>query len=235
MSDWRNLERRFTEKLSLTRRPVGVAFLDHEPSDIPAFRQTEPAGCGFWRRAAQGEAFYTVPADHYNCPIGSYTHNISLPEERSHELMDMLNLMFSSGYLRPEEVPGVFKLQSAPRAIAYAPLADSKRDPSVVLFVCRPKTAMLLNEAAARAGAGASLPLLGRPTCMALPAAMTKGTTTTVGCIGNRVYTGLGDDELYVVVPGTHLAQVADALDTVVTANEKFADYAQSRQSAFSH
>ena len=145
----------------------------------------------------------------------------------------MLNLMFSSGYLRAEEVPGIFKLENAPRAIAYAPLADSRRSPSVVLFACRPNTAMLLNEAATRAGAGASLPVLGRPTCMALPAAMTKGTTTTTGCIGNRVYTGLGDDELYVVVPGTHLEQVAEALDTVAGANEKLADFARGRQAAF--
>jgi len=166
MSTWQELERRFTERLNLTRRPVGVTFLDDEPSDIEKLSGTEPAGCGFWRRAAEGDSFYTVPADHYNCPIGSYTHNISLPAERSHELTDMLNLMFSSGYLRAEEVPGIFKLEKAPGAIAYAPLADSRRSPSVVLFVCRPNTAMLLNEAATRAGAGASLPC-GRRLCMA--------------------------------------------------------------------
>ena len=229
--NWRNLEDRFIQKLNLARRPVAVAFLDNEPSDIRKFDETEPAGCAFWRRAAEGDAFYTVPSDHYNCPIGSYTHNISLPPERSHELTDMLNLMFSSGYLRQEEVPGIFKLEDTPRAIAYAALADTKRDPSVVLFVCRPKTAMLLNEAATRAGVGASLPLLGRPTCMALPAAMTKGITTTVRCIGNRVYTGLADDELYVVVPGKDVQQVANALDTVAAANEKLADFARDRQS----
>ena len=53
-----------------------------------------------------------------------------------------------------------------------------------------------------RAGAGSSLPLLGRPSCMALPAALAHGTVSSLGCIGNRVYTGLGEDELYVVVPG---------------------------------
>ena len=68
---------------------------------------------------------------------------------------------------------------------------------------------------------------------MALPAAMTRGTTTTGGCVGNRVYTGLGDDELYVVVPGTHLEQLAEALDTVAGANEKLADFARGRQAAF--
>ena len=49
------------------------------------------------------------------------------------------------------------------------------------------------------------LPLLGRPTCMALPAAMAHGSVISSGCIGNRVYTGLGDDELYLMIPGPRL------------------------------
>ncbi len=33
---------------------------------------------------------------------------------------------------------------------------------------------------------------------------------TSTGCIGNRVYTDLGEDELYVADPGNDLARVAD-------------------------
>jgi hypothetical protein len=29
----------------------------------------EPAGCGYWRRAAEGEVFYTVADDHKGCPV----------------------------------------------------------------------------------------------------------------------------------------------------------------------
>ena len=65
---------------------------------------------------------------------------------------------------------------------------------------------MRLQEASARAGAASQLPLLGRPTCMALPAAMAHGSVMSAGCIGNRVYTGLGDDELYLMIPGPRLA-----------------------------
>jgi uncharacterized protein (DUF169 family) len=36
---------------------------------------------------------------------------------------------------------------------------------------------------------------------VAIPAAMAHGVVTGFGCIGNRVYTDLGDDELYVVFP----------------------------------
>ena len=40
------------------------------------------------------------------------------------------------------------------------------------------------------------------------------------GCIGNRVYTDLGDDELYVVVPGRDMARVAASLDAIISAND---------------
>ena len=89
---------------------------------------------------------------------------------------------------------------------------------------------MLLNEAAMRAGSGGALPPLGRPSCMALPAALAKGTVSSLGCIGNRVYTGLGEDELYVAVPGADLEKVAAALETIVSANQALEEYARGRR-----
>ena len=48
---------------------------------------------------------------------------------------------------------------------------------------------------------------------MALPVAMEKGTVSSLGCAGNRTYTGLPEDELYVAVPGgfVYLTAVLDA------------------------
>ncbi len=89
---------------------------------------------------------------------------------------------------------------------------------------------MLLQEAANRAGVGTGVPALGRPTCMALPASLQHGTITSLGCIGNRVYTGLADDELYVVVRGKDLASIADALTTIQSANVALQDYAKGRR-----
>ena len=89
---------------------------------------------------------------------------------------------------------------------------------------------MLLQEAALRAGAAAQTPLLGRPTCMALPVAMSSGAVMSTGCIGNRVYTDLAEDELYVVVPGKDLVRIARELDTIADANSKLFDYHRSRR-----
>lgn len=233
-SRWRDIEKRFVELLSLSRSPLAVTFLDAPPPGVEKFTGTEPSGCSFWRLAAEGRAFYTVPADHFNCPVGSYTHRIDLPPERVHEAEQTLGLMFQAGYIRPEEVPGIPRLRKTPAAVVYAPLGETPVDPSVVLFICPPAKAMLLSEAAVRAGKPGSLPTLGRPTCMALPAALEHGTTTSFGCIGNRTYTGVGDDELYVAVPAKDLEAVLKGLATIVSANQQLAEYARGRRAQLS-
>jgi uncharacterized protein (DUF169 family) len=234
MANWEELEKQFAERLSMSRRPVAVTFLDAEPAGVAKFSGTEPAGCSFWRLAAAGRTFYTVPADHFNCAVGAYTHKIQLPPERVQETEATLGMMFDLGYVRPEEVPGIPQLAKEPAAIVFAPLGDAPVAPSVVLFVCRTAPAMLLNEAAIRSGAGGTLPVLGRPTCMALPAAMLHGTVSSLGCIGNRVYTGIGTDELYVAVPGAKLESVSEALGVIASANAALEEFARGRQASLS-
>jgi uncharacterized protein (DUF169 family) len=91
-----------------------------------------------------------------------------------------------------------------------------------------------LQEAANRAGVSSGAPALGRPTCMALPASLEHGTITSLGCIGNRVYTGLGEDEMYVILRGKDLPAVVDALKTIGSANLALSDYAKGRREQLS-
>jgi hypothetical protein len=60
---------------------------------------------------------------------------------------------------------------------------------------------------------------------MALPAALAHGVVVSTGCIGNRVYTDLGDDELYVAIPGRDLAKVAEEAQAIAGANAKLSEY----------
>lgn len=232
--DYRDIENELTKSLGLRRRPVGVKFQGAPPAGVPKFTGTQPSGCSFWRLAAEGRVFYTVPGDHYNCPIGAYTHNISLPEDRSQELNDVLSLMVSAGYIKMEEVPGIARLPETPGVVIYAPLGDSPVEPDVVLFAGLPGRLMLLQEAALRAGCARQVPLLGRPTCMALPVAIAKGTVMSTGCIGNRVYTDMGDDQLYVAVPGKDLSKVAREIETIASANAQLLEYHLSRRAQLS-
>ena len=232
MTDYRAIEQQLAAQLALPRRPVAVAFRDRAPAGVAALAGTQPSGCSFWRLAAAGQTFYTVARDHHNCPIGSYTHGIDLPPDRAPELAQTLAFMTGLGYLRMEEVPGIPRLPTQPAVVVYAPLGDTPVDPDVVLFSGRPGRVMLLQEAAARAGVATGAPLLGRPTCMALPAALASGVIASTGCTGNRVYTDLGEDELYVAVPGAALPRIAEAAATIATANAALADYHRGRRLA---
>jgi uncharacterized protein (DUF169 family) len=230
VSNWNDLERRIGAAVKLARRPVAVTFLDSAPADAARFSGTEPSGCSFWRLAAAGRVFYTVPENHFNCAVGAYTHNIALSAEREKETEHTLKMMFDLGYVKPEEVPQIPRLAKAPAAILYAPLGESPVAPDVVLFACKPAAAMVLNEAANRAGVASGAPALGRPTCMALPASLQHGAILSLGCMGNRVYTGLGEDEMYMVLRGKDLAAVADALGIINSANAALNEYARGRR-----
>jgi uncharacterized protein (DUF169 family) len=230
MAAWADLERVLMQALALSRRPVAVAYRDVPPDGVTAFAGTEPSGCSFWRLAAAGRTFSTVPSDHHNCPIGSHTHAIALPPARASELEQTLGFMVGLGYVRMEEVPGIPVLPRTPGAVVYAPLGETPVDPDVALVAGRPGRMMLLLEAAGRAGVQTNAGLLGRPTCMALPAVLAGGAVASAGCIGNRVYTDLGDDELYVAVAGRDLERVAAELATIVSANEALAGYHRERR-----
>jgi uncharacterized protein (DUF169 family) len=228
---WKELEARISSAVKLPKPAVAVGFLEAAPAGLEKFAGTEPSGCSFWRLAATGKSFYTVPENHFNCAVGAYTHNIPLSAAREKEADETLKMMFDLGYVKPEEVPEIPRLAKTPAAIAYAPLGTAGFEPDAVLFACRPAAAMLLNEAAGRAGIGSGAPALGRPTCMALPATLAAGSILSLGCIGNRVYTGLGEEELYFVVRGRDLTALADALAVVTGANHALEQYAQGRRS----
>ena len=230
-TNWNEIENKIGLVVKLSGRPVAVSFLDAAPVDVKKFEGTEPSGCSFWRLAANGAVFYTVPENHFNCAVGAYTHNITLSPEREKETEQTLKMMFDLGYLKPEEVPQIPRLVKAPAAIVYAPLGEAPVAPDVVLFACKPSAAMLLSEAANRAGVGSGAPALGRPTCMALPASLQHGAILSLGCMGNRVYTGLGEDEMYFVLRGADLAAVSDALTVITSANAALNEYATGRRS----
>ncbi len=230
MTDYGRLERQLSSDLGLTRRPVAVAFRDAPPAGVPQFKGSVPSGCSFWRLAADGATFYTVPADHYNCPIGVYTHNIPLPPVHAMELKETLGLMAGIGYVSMDEVAEIPVLPTSPAAVVYAPLGETPVDPDVVLFSGPAARVMLLQEAAIRAGIASTLNTLGRPTCMALPAALAHGMVASTGCVGNRVYTAIAEGDLYAAVPGTDLAKLADTTATISAANAALLEYHQARR-----
>jgi uncharacterized protein (DUF169 family) len=89
---------------------------------------------------------------------------------------------------------------------------------------------MLLGEAVHAAGVAADTSVVGRPTCAAIPAVMGSGrAAANFGCIGNRVYTDMADDELYFAIGGPQLSVVAEKLEKIVHANRELEQFHRGR------
>ena len=215
--------------LKLRAAPVALTFQAAPPPNVPRVAATGPSGCTYWKYAAEGQTFYTEAPDHANCPIGAYTHGADLSAERAQELENVVGMMIQLGYLRPEEVASIPRRPDGLQVAVYAPLADAPGPPDVVLVRGNAKQMMLLAEAAQAAGVGASA-LLGRPTCAAIPEVLrTQRSVASLGCIGNRVYTGLADDELYFALPGSRVAVVVEKLAALIHANQELENYHRAK------
>lgn len=206
--------------LGLDLAPVAISFVATPPTGVQHVPASGPSGCSYWKLAAEGNTFYTDAADHLNCTIGAYTHNVELSPEKGKELESMVGEMVKLQYIRSEEVPSIPRRDSPFQIAVYAPLADAPCDPDVVIVRGDARQTMLLTEASKAADIDAEVMTMGRPTCAMIPAAMqSEHGVSSFGCIGNRIYTGLGDNELYFTIPGQKVSAVVEKLETIANAN----------------
>jgi uncharacterized protein (DUF169 family) len=218
--------------LQLTSPPVAIAFLDEPPPGVPHVDAAEPAGCGYWRQAAEGAVFFTTADDHKGCSIGAHTHNVTLSPAEQEELMGLVQTMAGLSYIRMEEVRQIPRRKTALQVAVYAPLHASPVAPDVVLIRGNARQLMLLSEAAQAAGIAGSGPAMGRPTCAVLPEAINSDrTAASFGCVGNRVYTGADENEAYFAVPGSQLGAVEERLEVIVRANAELEKFHRARAS----
>jgi uncharacterized protein (DUF169 family) len=219
-----------TDLLRLDSTPVAIAFVDEAPPGVPHAAATEPAGCGYWRRAAAGEVFFTVADDHKRCPVGAHTHNVPLSESEQQELTGMVETMVSLSYLKMQDVPQIPRRPTPLRVAVYSPLDKAPVAPDVVLVRGNARQLMLLAEAAQAAGVAGTGATMGRPTCAVLPEAINSArTAASFGCAGNRVYTGAGENDAYYAIPGALLRPIESSLAVVVRANQELEKFHRAR------
>jgi uncharacterized protein (DUF169 family) len=159
---------------------------------------------------------------------------VALPDDKKSELESVVGTMISLEYLSGDDVTAMPRRPEPMQIAAYAPLADATFAPDVVVFRGNARQLMLLSEAARSAGilGGGDGSILGRPACAMIPhAGNTGGAVASFGCIGNRVYTGLADDEFYVTVPGNGLASTLDRLAVILNANTQLKAFHEARNS----
>lgn len=208
------------ELLGLRWPPISITLRPTAPTEIPRVGVSALSGCTYWKLAAEGQVFYTEASDHYGCPIGAYTHGVSLPAAQSKELEEMIGTMVGLSYLRMEEVPSIPRRADPFGVVIYAPLADAPFTPDIVLVRGNAKQMMLLSESVNAAGVGSSSGIMGRPTCAMIPAVLkTQQSALSLGCIGNRVYNELSDEEMYAAISGMKLIGVLAALTAIIEAN----------------
>jgi len=221
------------QMLGLKRVPVAIAFVQEIPAGIPRVPRQEPSGCSYWKLAAQGHVFYATPEDHFGCPLGAYVHGLSLPEEADKQLRELLRMMDELDYLKPGELSRTPRLGGSWAAVVYAPLHRAQFPPDVLIFAGQARQMMLLLEAAQVAGLAVQ-PVSARPACSMIPAVeQSGGVVTNLGCIGNRVYTELGDDEFYLALPAARWAELEQALVRICQANCQLENYHCGRQELY--
>jgi uncharacterized protein (DUF169 family) len=216
-----------TDALSLETPPVAVSFVAEPPPGIPSFQGEVPSACTFWRRAEQG-TFYADAPSHFNCLVGSYTMGLSLPPEKGEELMGLIGVMQGNEYFSSGEVPHVPVVAGEKSGIVYGPLAEARDVPDVVLMWLAPYQAMLLQEATGGAewAEQSGIPTYGRPSCAAIPAAIAQARSTqSLGCMGMRVFTEVGRNQLLGVLPKEVLKDLPAAVDKVASSNDKMAQH----------
>lgn len=222
-----------TDLLALSSPAVAIAFTDAPPAGVERVGRSGPASCDYWRKAADGQTFYTVADDHKACPIGAHTHHVETTADEQQQLMGLIQNMVGLSYIKMEEVPAIPR-RATPLAVAvYSPLASAPVSPDVVLVRGNARQLMLITEAAQLAGIAGVGPAMGRPTCAVLPAAINSRTVSaSFGCVGNRVYTGATENDAYVAVPGAHLGAIVDSLRTIINANAELEQFHRQRAAA---
>lgn len=217
--------------LGLDTVPIAITFHDTPPENVSRVEKTEASGCTYWKRASELKSFYTEGSDHFNCPIGCYTHNVELPDEQMTELNDTLTYMFELGYLTMQDVEVVPQREEPFKTAVYQPLDYMIDTPDVVIVSGTPRQMMLLAEAAIAAEIEIENVAMGRPTCAIIPAVIQSGkAASSLGCIGNRVYTSLSDNDFYFAFPGEATYRIVDKLWMIKNANENLESYHKGRQ-----
>jgi uncharacterized protein (DUF169 family) len=225
-----DLSRRLADLLGLGVAPVAVAFVDEPPAGVARVDRAVPSGCTFWKLAGDGATFFTEPSDHYGCPVGAHTHGLPLAPEQGAKLGEMIQTMVGLEYLAESEVPAIPTLAGGFRRAVYAPLHAAPVAPDVVILRGTARQIMLAAEAARSAGIEGAHPVRERPTCAVIPEVLASGRgQPSFACVGNRVYTGLADGEIYFAVPGAGLAAFVDRLAVVAAANHELEAFHRAR------
>jgi uncharacterized protein (DUF169 family) len=228
--DWAALSQGLTEGLSLTVPPIAITFSTGPIEGVAEFQGAMPdptpdgrtgrvpAGCVFWMKAVD-TTFNTVPEDHFNCSVGSYTHGLKTLQEVGGN-RDVAALM-ESGWVDEKAVMGIPHITQKPGAITYGPLTQTPVDPDVVLLRLNPRSLMILSDAYP------DLQIEGKPQCHIVAIAKERQSlAASVGCMLSRVRTGMPNTEMTCTIPAGRLPEVVERVGSTAKVDATVGRYA---------
>ncbi len=236
-TDWTDLSTQLQQALGLANAPLAISFAADAPDDLPAFDEPMPApaddgrtgrvpaGCVFWVKAAD-RSFSTVAADHANCSVGSVTHGFL-------QLGDVLEngdvgALLESGWVDAETAMQIPVVSQTPAAVLYGPLAETARDPDVILLRITGRQLMVLHDAFP------ALRIEGKPQCHIVAIAKEqRQMAASVGCQLSRVRTGMPNAEMTCAIPADQLPDLLDRLAATAAADNAVARYAADDMARF--
>jgi len=213
--EMRALAAQLTEDLELAHPPVQISYLDAPPRGVAERAGAAPSVCTYFAEGRQGP-FYAGQAAHEECEVGAFVLGIPPEGKLGERVMGMVGLMQKEGYLEPGEEARIPRNSTAPKYVAYGPLGTMPVPPTNVLLFASPKSAMLVMEAA-----HGPVPMNGRPMCAIVPT-LNQGApvAVSIGCIGSRIYTEMGDSSMIVGIRGDHLVDFARSVRKIRDANQ---------------
>ncbi len=225
------LSSRLITALHLSAAPIGISFSDTRPDGIELF--DEPmveassdgrtgrvsAGCVFWMRATES-SFSTIPSDHGNCSVGSFTHGlVSLDDVAANS--DVAELL-GSGWVDANAVAAIPFVRRRYRFVNYGPLSLGAFMPDVVLLRLNGRQMMVVSDAT-------GMPIEGKPQCHIVAVAKEQGrVAASVGCALSRARTGMQPHEMTCAIPVRHLAEIVAAIEKAADIDGAVAKYAAS-------
>ena len=231
MSDYSSIAKVLTDSLGLRVAPVAVCMTDKPPQGVSGPSQKAAAGCVFWEWGAKSP-IVTSSADHDNCVVGMYTHNMPLATGAQQEnLNDCLKVFGDLGYVRPEDIPGIPVLKDQAKYVVYAPLASTPVAPSAVLLFANSRQSLAITEAVQQVEPGVP-PAMGRPACAVIPQAINTGKPAlSLGCCGARAYLNvLTDDFALWALPGARIGEYSERIKVLASANDILTKFHQLRR-----
>ncbi len=226
--DTLNLVQLLADRLGVEIPPVGMAFVDSEPSDIPPLYREPPSFCSLWRMA-ELRLFYASAERHAGCGIGGMVSGFLSAEGRERELAELLEEMCEAGVGTTEEIAETPRFARPGAGAIYGPLWRMPLEPDLALMWATLPQMGVVQEIVGKVmwknnPQGAAFT---RPACGVLPIAYRHGKPAlSLGCVGMRLYTGIPPQLFLVALPSEYLPKLENGLKSMTDAPARLERYA---------